>query len=248
MTMAWECRSTISSTSQSIAASAPASNGTPEIRVTHSAPAKRAAPFSPPLPVKRSAMSIWSDARMLTPKKPWRFTSGQDDASRLMLTISVAGSTDNDDTDVTVIPEISLPCPAVMTLTPPVNWRIAPRKSVEDTSRAIAIWRTTEFMAASEVGAIFTLQQVLQDRAFQRGQFGRAATARTRDVDIDVVRDAAVLDDKHAIRQCYGFRHVMRHQDRGEGLIVPDPFEEPLHRDARQRVERTERLVERQHA
>ena len=32
-----------------------------------------------------------------------------------------SGSIDNDDTDVTVIPEISLPRPAVMTLTPPVN-------------------------------------------------------------------------------------------------------------------------------
>ncbi len=38
-----------------------------------------------------------------------------------MLTINVGGSTDSDDTEVTVIPEISLPCPAVMTLTPPVN-------------------------------------------------------------------------------------------------------------------------------
>ena len=38
-----------------------------------------------------------------------------------MLTISAGGSTDNDDTEVTVIPEISLPRPTVMTLTPPVN-------------------------------------------------------------------------------------------------------------------------------
>ena len=38
-----------------------------------------------------------------------------------MLTISAAGSTDSDDTEVTVMPEISLPRPAVMTLTPPVN-------------------------------------------------------------------------------------------------------------------------------
>jgi len=38
-----------------------------------------------------------------------------------MLTISDGGSTDSEDTEVTVIPEISRPRPAVMTLTPPVR-------------------------------------------------------------------------------------------------------------------------------
>jgi hypothetical protein len=70
MTIACECRSTMSSTSQSIAASAPTSSGTPEVRVVHLAPAKRSAPFRPPLPVNRSAISIWSDVKMLMPKKP----------------------------------------------------------------------------------------------------------------------------------------------------------------------------------
>ena len=36
-----------------------------------------------------------------------------------MLTISVAGSTINDDTDVTVMPEMSAPRPAVITMTAP---------------------------------------------------------------------------------------------------------------------------------
>ena len=40
-----------------IAASAPTSNGTPVARVAHSAPSNRSAPFRPPLPVKRSAIS-----------------------------------------------------------------------------------------------------------------------------------------------------------------------------------------------
>ena len=57
ITMAWEWRSTISSTSQSTAASASTSSGTPDARVIHSAPAKRSAPFRPPLPVNRSAIS-----------------------------------------------------------------------------------------------------------------------------------------------------------------------------------------------
>ena len=38
-----------------------------------------------------------------------------------MLTISVGGSTDSDDTEVTVIPVISLPRPTVITLTPPAK-------------------------------------------------------------------------------------------------------------------------------
>jgi len=57
------------------------------------------------------------------------------------------------------------------------------------------------------------LEQMLQDRAFERGKIGRAAPPRTRELDIDVVRDAAILDHQHAIGQCDGFRHVMGYQD-----------------------------------
>jgi hypothetical protein len=95
-------------------------------------------------------------------------------------------------------------------------------------------------MAASEVGAIVTLQQILQDRTFQRRQLGRPTMARTRNIDMDVVRDAAFLDDQYTISQRDGFGHIVRHQDRGETLIVPDPFQQPLHRNTRQRIERTE--------
>jgi len=57
---------------------------------------------------------------------------------------------------------------------------------------------------------------------------------------MDVVRDAAFLDDQYTISQRDGFGHIVRHQDRGETLIVPDPFQQPLHRNTRQRIERTE--------
>ena len=121
-------------------------------RVIHCAPAKRSAPFSPPLPAKRSATSSWSACQDVDAEKPVRAcSSGQDDDSRLMLTISVGGSTDSDDTDVTVMPVMSLPRPTVMTLTPPARWRMAPRKSAEETSRSIVMLRTAEFMAASQV-------------------------------------------------------------------------------------------------
>src|ERR1700730_6005810 len=66
-----------------------------------------------------------------------------------MLTIRVGGSTDSEDTEVTVMPEISLPRPAVMTLTPPARWRMAPRNSPAETSRSILMVRTAEFMATS---------------------------------------------------------------------------------------------------
>src|SRR3954451_2638070 len=98
-----------------------------------------------------------------------------------MLTIKAGGSTDSDDTEVTVMPEMSLPLPAVMTLTPPVNWRMARRKSLAVTSVSIDTARTTEFIGTSQVGRIFRpFQQILQDRAFQRREFRRAALPRAR--------------------------------------------------------------------
>src|SRR5436190_8495475 len=112
---------------------------------------------------------------------------------------------------------------------------MAPRKSPDEARCGIAIWRTTEFMVASQVGSVFTTsQQVLQDRAFQRGKFRRTAAPWAQNMDVDVVRDAAVLDHEDAVGQGDGFRYVMRHQNRGEGLVLPDPFEQPLHRDPRQ--------------
>src|SRR5258707_5467007 len=103
---------------------------------------------------------------MLTPKEPCRLISGQDDDSRLMLTIRVGGSTDSDDTEVTVIPVISLPRPAVITLTPPTRWRMAPRKSSEETSRSIRIWRTAGIKAYShDRSVVRRLPQITQEGA-----------------------------------------------------------------------------------
>src|ERR1700728_3282103 len=98
-----------------------------------------------------------------------------------MLTISVGGSTDSDDTEVTVMPVMSLPRPTVITLTPPARWRMAPRKSAEETSRSTVIFRTAEFMTASQICIVRGLQQLAQDRAFQCRKIGRTAPARARD-------------------------------------------------------------------
>ena len=66
-----------------------------------------------------------------------------------MLTSNVGGSTDSEVTEVTVMPVMSLQRPAVMTLTPPVRWRMAPRKSAEETVVSVIIWRAITFMACS---------------------------------------------------------------------------------------------------
>src|SRR5436190_15765438 len=162
-----------------------------------------------------------------------------------MLTIKAGGSTDSDDTEVTVMPETSPPRPAVMTLTPPVNRRMASRKSPAETLRSIERLRTMEFMAASQVGRIFgALQQVFQDRPLQRGKLRRTPPPRTRNIDVDVVRDDPIFDDQNAVGQRHGLRHIVSYQNRCKALIVPDPLEQPLHRYAGQGIERAERLIE----
>ena len=80
--------------------------------------------------------------------------------------------------------------------------------------------------------------------ALQRRQLRRAALPWTGNIDAEIVSNAAVFDDQHAVGQRHGLGDVMGHQDRGKALIMPDTFEQPLHRDPRQRIERAERLVE----
>src|SRR3954451_12007465 len=129
---------------------------------------------------------------MLTPKARLRSSSGQDEADRLMATIKVGGSTDSDETEDTVMPEMSWPCPTVMTLTPPTSCRIAPRKSAGEMSWSglSEKFGTTMVMAGSPLRLVLAgTQKLTQDRALQRRKIGRAAPARTPDGDIDVVRD-----------------------------------------------------------
>src|SRR6185436_7321581 len=148
--------------------------------------------------------------------------SGQEDAPRLTLTISVGGSTDSDVTDVTVMPLMSLPRPAVITLTPPVSRRMALRKSPAETSLTTLISRTAEVMTVSLCSSVVgRLEEMTQDRAFQCRKVSRAAPARTRNVDGDVMLDPAVLDDKDAVGERHGLGDVVGHEDRGEALVAP---------------------------
>src|SRR5882724_5091391 len=103
---------------------------------------------------------------------------------------------------------------------------MAQRKPPEDTSRAILMLRTAEFMAASQVWCFVRRQQKLaQDRTFQRREIGRPAPAGTRNINSYVMGDATVFDDQHAISQRDGFGHVVGDQDRRKRLIVPDPLQ-----------------------
>src|SRR5258708_23265592 len=116
----------------------------------------------------------WWEGRRVQRKGRWGRISGKEEASRLMLTSRVGGSTDSEVTEVTVMPVMSLPRPAVMTLTPPVRWRMAPRKSADETGISVMRSRGTTFMACSPesgvplyLGTIVRRQKMAQDRAFE---------------------------------------------------------------------------------
>src|SRR6185312_15666112 len=103
-----------------------------------------------------------------------------------MLTIRDGGSTASEATEVTVMPLMSSPRPAVMTLTPPASWRIAPRNSPSVTLNLMP--RTIEFMTPSRfLAMLVTTEQFPQDRALQARELRRAALPRPSDVHIDIV-------------------------------------------------------------
>src|SRR5262249_43550793 len=165
----------------------------------------------------------------------------------LMLTIKDGGSTASEATEVTVMPLMSSPRPTVTTLTPPASCRIAPRNSPSVTLNLMP--RTIEFMTSSRFPlALAGAQKLAQDRRLQRGKLDRATLAGTDNVDIDIVRNATVFKDQHAIGQRDGLGDVVRHQDRGKTLVAPDPLQKLLHGKPRQRVQRPQRLIKGQHA
>ncbi len=67
----------------------------------------------------------------------------------------------------------------------------------------------------------------------------------TLTIYIDITRNAAVLDQENAIGKGHGLCDIVSDQDRGVALLAPDPFEQPLHRNPRQGIERAERFVKR---
>ena len=54
----------------------------------------------------------------------------------------------------------------------------------------------------------------------------------------------ATLNQKDAIGECNGLRHVVSHQERGKPLLAPDALDQLLHLDPRECIERTQRFVQ----
>src|SRR5665213_529858 len=73
-----------------------------------------------------------------------------------------------------------------------------------------------------------------------------AAMPRIRTIDRDVGLDArrTIAEHDNAIGQKYRLLHIVGHQQRGESAALPERGYLRLHRDARQRIELAERLVE----
>jgi hypothetical protein len=70
-----------------------------------------------------------------------------------MLTIKAGGSTDSDDTEVTIMPVISLPRPTVITLTPPAKGR-SPRARISILAPFQQTGGSTDSRSSVNVGAI----------------------------------------------------------------------------------------------
>ena len=81
---------------------------------------------------------------------------------------------------------------------------------------------------------------------FQCGEAGAAAGSWWRYVYDFVQCDAASLNQDDAVRQTYGFGNVMGYEHRGKASASPNVFDKLLHFDARQRVQRFQRFVQKQ--
>ena len=66
----------------------------------------------------------------------------------------------------------------------------------------------------------------------------------TLDVDRDVVRDGAVLEDEHTVGKHHGLLDVVSHEQRGESVCAPQPCEQCVRFDPGERIECTEWFVE----
>lgn len=73
---------------------------------------------------------------------------------------------------------------------------------------------------------------------------GARAPPRPGQADLDLRVDDAVLQHDDAISESRGFFRVVSDEHCGEASFHPEPLDERLHIEARQSVERPERLVE----
>ena len=98
----------------------------------------------------------------------------------------------------------------------------------------------------SGVGSVRLLQHPVEDAFLDGGKRRVALRAGPGQVDALVQRDAPVLDQDHPVGQGHRLLHVVRHQQRGEAVLLPQAFDQAVHLDAGQRVQRTQWLVQQQ--
>jgi len=61
-----------------------------------------------------------------------------------------------------------------------------------------------------------------------------------------ILADFAVFDQDHPVGNGHGFADVVGYQQHGETMLLPEAFDQLLHLDAGQRIQRAQRLIEQQ--
>ena len=74
----------------------------------------------------------------------------------------------------------------------------------------------------------------------------RTARPRARQRDGKVEPNGAVFDQNHAVGNGHGFADVVGHQQHSEAMLAPQTFNQLLHLDAGQGIQRTQRFVQQQ--
>ncbi len=93
---------------------------------------------------------------------------------------------------------------------------------------------------------VFRAQNAVEHELFDAIEGGARARPRSRQRHLEIEVDDAVAQHDHAIGEHDGFVDVVRDQERREPLLLPEPLDQPLHADARERVQRPEWFVEEQ--
>jgi len=87
-------------------------------------------------------------------------------------------------------------------------------------------------------------QDVVEHELFDAVELGARARARARQRDRHLEVDDAVLQHDDAIGEHDRFVDVVGDEQRRETLLLPEPLDQALHADARERVQGAERFVE----
>src|ERR1700722_4964838 len=142
ITIAWVWRSSTSSTSQSMQASASRRSGAPVTSDIQLDPSKRAAPLTPLRPAKRSARLSCPPPRIFTPNVLLIRSEASVADALVMHTSSEGGSSESEHSDVAVQPVRAKPWPVVTRVTPLANSRMARRKAAPPRSDVAPLIRS----------------------------------------------------------------------------------------------------------